>query len=158
MIAAIALLVLSADAGTPVVAPKAAVLLAPTVDVFDKWAAAKPAERAAVKGLVDKVKINERMMLAIVLDGYELPRSRQVDLVADIVITDSTGRVVLEKASAAGARIFDPKTQTAVVLKPLGALLYGVTDPEGVYTAKVTVWDQIRGDSAKAVTQFTVTR
>lgn len=160
MIAALALLVLSAppDAGAPAVAPRAVVLLAPTAEVFDKWAMAKPAERGAVKGLVDKVKINERVMLAIVLDGFELPRSRQVDLVADIVITDSTGRVVLEKASAAGARSFDPKTQTAVVLKPIGALLYGVTDPEGVYTAKVTVWDQIRGDSAKAVAQFTVTR
>ena len=70
----------------------------------------------------------------------------------------TTGRVVLEKASAATARVFDPKTQTAVVLKPIGSLNYGVTDPEGVYTATVTVWDQIRGEASKTVAQFTVTR
>lgn len=157
MIAALALFILAADAGVPS-APKAVVLLAPTPDVFDKWEAAKPSERAGVKGLTDKVKINERMLIAIAVDGYELPRSRKVELNADIVITDSTGRVVLEKVSAAMARVYDPKTQVGLVLKPLGALIYGVTDPEGVYTAKVTVWDQIRGESMKTVAQFTVSR
>ena len=160
MIAAIALFILAAeptDAGAAP-APKAVLLLAANADVFDKWATLKPSERATFKGLVDKVKINERTLLAIALDGYALPRSRKVDLNADIVIEDPNGRVVLEKASAANARVFDPKTQTAVVLKPIGALIYGVTDPEGVYTARVTVWDQIRGESSKLVTQFTVTR
>ena len=36
--------------------------------------------------------------------------------------------------------------------------LDGVTDPEGVYTARVTIWDQIRGEATKAEFQFTVTR
>lgn len=156
---AAAVLVAAPDAGTGLVTgPKAVLLLAPNAEVFDKWVAAKPAERAALKGLTDKVKINERVMVAIALDGYQLPRSRRVELTADITITDSTGRTVLEKASAATARSFDPKTQTAVLLKPVGALIYGVTDPEGVYTARVTIWDQIRGESAKTVSQFTVAR
>jgi hypothetical protein len=164
MIAAIAATALAAapDAGAAdagvAAAPKAVLLLAASSDVFEKWVTTPPAHRAALKGLVDKVKINERTLLAIVLDGYELPRSRRVELNADVVITDSTGRVVLERASIATARMFDPKTQSAVLLRPLGALIYGVTDPEGVYTVKVTVWDQIRGEAAKTVAQFTVTR
>lgn len=159
MLAALALLSLAAapDAGTAPAA-KAVILLAREAEAFDRWAAAKRSDRAAVKGLEGRLKINERMLVAIVLDGYELPRSRQVDLTADIVVTDSTDRVVLDKASAAIARTFDPKAQTAVVLKPLGALLYGVTDPEGVYTVKVTLWDQIRGQSYKAVLQVPVSR
>ncbi|MBK7864854.1 MAG: hypothetical protein IPJ65_40895 [Archangiaceae bacterium] len=138
--------------------PRAVVLLATSPDVFEKWATARPAERGSMKGLTEKVKINERTLIAIGLEGYQLPRSRRVELSADIVIIDSTGRTVLEKASVAGARLFDPKTQTAVLLKPFGALNYGVTDPEGVYTAKITVWDQIRGESSKTETQFTVSR
>jgi len=158
MLAAIALFLLSADAGVEAAAPKALFVLATSQEAVDKWAAAKPAERAAVKGIVDKVKINERVWAAIVLDGYTLPRSRKVELNADLIIVDSTGRTVVEKVSAATARTFDPKTQTAVVLKPVGGLIYGVTDPEGLYTARVTIWDQIRGEAAKSETQFTVTR
>jgi hypothetical protein len=162
LIAALMALTLGADGGAEVAlakaAPRAQLLIANDTAVFDKWLAAKPAERAAVKGLTDKVKINERSVVAIVLDGYELPHSRKVELVADIVIVDSTGRTVLEKASVANGRTFDPKTQTAVLLKPTGSLIYGVTDPEGVYTVKLTVWDQIRGEASRAVSTFTVSR
>jgi hypothetical protein len=162
LLGALVALTLTADAGAAadagVLGPRALLLLASEPEAFDRWAAAKPSERSKVKGLTDKVKINERTLVAIVLDGYELPKSRRVELNADIVIIDSTGRTVLEKASAATARTFDPATQTAIVLKPIGALNYSVTDPEGVYVAKVTIWDQIRGESAKVVTQFTVTR
>ncbi len=162
MLVAIAAVLLSADAGSAdagvAAAPKALLLLATNQEAIDKWVAAKPAQRAGIKGVVDKVKINERVLAAIVLDGYTLPRSRKVELNADLVIVDSTGRTVLEKVSAAVARDFDPKTQSAVVLKPVGGILYGTTDPEGMYTARVTIWDQIRGEATKAELQFMVTR
>src|SRR3954462_14752891 len=121
--------------------PKAVALIATGPDVLDKWAAAKPSERAKVKGLVDKVKINERVAFAVVLDGYELPKNRQVDLTCDVKITDSTGRDVIDRVSLGLAKTWAPKTQFAVLLKPVTALQFGTTDPEGVYHVKITVWD-----------------
>lgn len=161
--AALLALMLSADAGTApadagsAYAPKAVVLMAPTTETFDKWVTVRGAEREKLK-LADKLKVNDRVLMAIALDGYELPRSRKVDITSDVVITDSTGRVVMEKASAAAAHSFDPKLQTALLLAPIGSLYYGVTDPEGVYTVKVTIWDQIRGESYKTTASFTVFR
>jgi hypothetical protein len=148
-----------ADAGVAEArAPRPALLIGVDDVPITRWIEAKPEQRAAIKGLTDKLKINDRYAVAIALDGYELPRSRRVDLSADLLITDSTGRVVVDRVSAATAKTWDPKTQVAVLLKPLTALSFGTTDPEGVYTVKVTIWDQVRGTHSEAQTQFTVTR
>jgi hypothetical protein len=120
--------------------------------------ATKPDQRGTVKGLVDKMKINERVAFAIVLDRYELPKSRKVDLTADLLIVDSTGRTVVDKVSVATAKTWDPATQFAVPLKPATAMYFGTTDPEGIYSLKVTVWDQVRGTHVESTQQFTVTR
>jgi hypothetical protein len=147
-----------ADAGVAAVPAKPLALIATDTGVIEKWVATKPEQRGTVKGLVDRVKINERVAFAIVLDGYELPRSRKVDLTADLLITDSTGRTVVDKVSVATAKTWDPAKEFAVMLKPLTGMYFGTTDPEGAYSLKVTVWDQVRGTHVESTQQFTVTR
>lgn len=138
--------------------PKPVMLIASGPDVFDKWITAKPEQRAAVKGFTDKLKIGERYAFAAVIEGYELPKSRMVDLTADVQITDPTGRVVTDKVSMFTAKTWDPKKQFVVPMKPAMTLYFGTTDPEGQYDVKITVWDQVRGTHVELKTQFTVTR
>jgi hypothetical protein len=153
MLQVLAMLVVATDPE-----PKAVPLIATGPEVIDKWVAAKPTERAKVKGFVDKVKINERLAFAVAVDGYELPKSRKVDLRCDVKITDSTGRDVVDRVSLLLAKTWDPKTEFAVLLKPVTALQFGTTDPEGVYQVKITVWDSVRGTHVEAETHFTVYR
>ncbi len=147
------------DAGTAAApALKAVALISTDTTLIDKWVTLKSAERAKLPGLTDKLKVDERYVVAVALDGYTLPKSRRVDLTCDVVVTDPTGQPVLERVSIAGARNWDPKTQLAVPLKPLFGLMFGTTDPEGVYKLKVTVWDQVRGTSTVGESTFTVSR
>jgi hypothetical protein len=147
------------DAGTAAApALKAIALISTDSAVLEKWVTLKPAERAKLAGLTDKLKVDERVVVGIALDGYTLPKSRLVDLTCDVVITDPTGQLLLEKVSIAGTRTWDPKTQSAVPLKPTFGLIFGTTDPEGVYKMKITVWDQVRGVSTVSESTFTVSR
>lgn len=138
----------------------------PVFVVFEDQAAAEkyvvlktPAERANAKGVLKKVTIGKRATGAIMLENYELPFSRRVDLTVDVVIIDPTGRVVLDKASAASAsKDWDPKNMPLVPFGPALGLMYGLTDPEGEYTLKLKVWDQVRGESTSLDTKFTVSR
>ena len=77
---------------------------------------------------------------------------------ADVVITDPTGRVVIDKAGIAGAQTMDPKTMLLVPLTPTFGLMFGLTDPEGEYKVRITLWDQVRGASALLETKFVVAR
>ena len=137
---------------------KPVLLFMDDVAVVDKYALAKPGERAGIKGVLTKLTIGKRAAGAILVESYELPFSRRVDLSADVVITDPTGRVVLEKASIAGAQTMDPKTMVLVPLAPTFGMMFGLTDPEGEYKVRVTIWDSVRGASAVLETKFLVTR
>lgn len=154
----------AADGGTPKADAGVARKPKPVFMIFDdqpaaeKFIVARPNERAAIKGVLSKVTIGKRAIGAIMLEGYELPFSRRVDLTADLTITDPTGRVVLDKASVAAASTMDPKTMTLVPLAPVVGLMYGLTDPEGEYLVHLKVWDQVRGESTVLDTRFTVTR
>lgn len=125
---------------------------------FEKIAMAKPTERAAIKGVVQKLTVGKRVAATILVEGYELPFSRRVDLQADLVITDPTGRVIMDKASLVGAQVMDPKTMYLVPLGPSFGLMFGLTDPEGDYKVRMTLWDHVRGASTVVETKFTVTR
>lgn len=146
------------DAGVAAAKMKPVLVLMEDAAQIDKYVVAKPAERAAMKGILSKVTIGKRAAAAILVEGYELPYSRRVDLNADIVITDPTGRVVLDKASVAGAQTMDPKTMLLVPLLPTFGLVFGLTDPEGDYKVRIVLWDQVRGASSVLETKFQVTR
>ena len=148
----------SPDAGPLAYKAKPAIFFSEDPTVFEKLILAKPAERAAMKGILQKLTIGKRAAAIIVVEGYELPFSRRVDLQADIVITDPTGRVILDKASVSGAQTMDPKTMLLVPLAPTFGMVFGLTDPEGDYKVRITLWDQIRGASSIVETKFTVTR
>ena len=148
---------LAKDAGTAVKV-KPILLFVDDPSVVEKYSLAKPNERAAIKGVLTKLTVGRRAAGAILLENYELPFSRRVDLAADVVITDPTGRVVLDKASIAATQTMDPKTMVLVPLAPTFGMVFGLTDPEGEYKVRVTVWDQIRGTSAVLETKFLVTR
>ncbi len=149
----------SVDAGDPLVwKAKPVLLFVEDPAVADKYALAKPNERAAIKGVLSKLTIGKRAAGALFLENYELPFSRRCDLAADIVITDPTGRVVLDKAGIAGAQTMDPKTMVLVPLTPSFGMMFGLTDPEGEYKVRVVVWDQVRGASTVLETKFLVTR
>jgi hypothetical protein len=148
-----------ADAGSTLAfKAKPVLLLAEEPEVITKYALAKPAERAVIKGVLTRLTVGKRAAGAILVDNYELPFSRRVDLTADVVITDPTGRVVLDKAGISGAQTMDPKTMVLVPLTPTFGLMFGLTDPEGEYKVRVTVWDQVRGASSLLETKFIVTR
>lgn len=170
LLALVAASAFAADAG-PAPSPKTDAGIAapakkskPVFMVFDnqeaaeKFVTTKIADRAKAKGVLTKVTVGKRAVGAIMLEDYELPFSRRVDLSADITITDPTGRVVLDKASAAAAQTMDPKTMTLVPLAPALGLMYGLTDPEGEYKVHLVIWDQVRGESTTLDTKFTVTR
>lgn len=147
------------DAGSPLVwKARPVLLLADDAAVIEKYALAKPNERAAIKGVLTKITVGKRSLAAILVDGYELPFSRRVDLTADIVITDPTGRVVLDKAGISGAQTMDPKTMVLVPLNPTFGMVFGLTDPEGEYKVRIMLWDQVRGASSLLETKFVVTR
>lgn len=154
----------AADAGVPKPDAGSAVKSKPVFLIFEdqpaaeKYVVMKPAERKSAKGILTKVTVGKRATGAIMLEGYELPFSRRVDLTADITITDPTGRVVLDKASVAAASTWDPKNMTLVPLSPAIGLMYGLTDPEGEYKVHLTIWDQVRGESTMLDTKFTVSR
>ncbi|GEM_PF-3041945 len=149
----------AADAGVaPAAKMRPLLVLMDDAAQIDKYVIAKPAERAAMKGILSKVTVGKRAAAAILVEGYELPYSRRVDLNADIVITDPTGRVVLDKASVAGAQTMDPKTMLLVPLLPTFGLVFGLTDPEGDYKVRIVLWDQVRGSSSVLETKFQVTR
>lgn len=157
------LLLLAAGPDAGLAAPPADAVLKPAIvlaetkaPVLTEWHLKKPAERAALKGQLGKVTVKQRVVAALFLDGWELPKSRRVDVTADVVLTDPTGRVVLEKASAAIATEFDPRIHTALALTPHLPIILGATDPDGEYVLKVTVWDQVRGISAKTELRFKV--
>jgi hypothetical protein len=133
-------------------------VLADSEAAIDKYVLAKPAERAKVKGILTKVTVGARVAGAIIVDNYELPYSRRVDVSADVLITDPEGKEILDKVSLAGAQTMDPKVMFALPLKPVFGLMFGLTDREGEYKVQVTVRDHIRGSSAKLETKFTVTR
>lgn len=137
---------------------KPILVLAEDETVIDKYALAKPADRAAIKGVLTKVTIGRRTAGAILLEGYELPYSRRVDISADLVITDPEGKEMIDKASVSGAQTMDPKLMVLLPLKPLFGLMFGLTDREGEYKVRITVWDHIRGASTKLETSFVVTR
>lgn len=172
LLALVAVSAFAADAGAPSPSPKpdAGTAAAPAKKpkpvfmIFEDQASAekfivlKPAERAKAKGVLTKVTIGKRALAAIMLEDYELPFSRRVDLTADITITDPTGRVVLDKASVAAANTMDPKTMTLVPLSPGLGLMYGLTDPEGDYKVHLVIWDQVRGESTTLDTKFPVSR
>ena len=144
-----------ADAGS---GPRALFVLADDEAAIDKYVLAKPSERAAIKGILTKVTIGKRTAGAILVEGYELPYSRRVDVSADLVITDPEGREVIDKASISGARTMDPKTMLLLPLKPVFGLMFGLTDREGEYKVRITVWDHVRGSSTSLETRFVVTR
>ena len=147
------------DAGSPLAwKAKPVLLFAEDATVLDKYVIAKPNERAGIKGVLSKLTIGKRAAGAIVVENYELPFSRRVDLSADIVITDPTGRVVLDKASIAGAQTMDPKTMLLVPLLPTFGLMFGLTDPEGEYKVRIVLMDQVRGTASVLETKFVVTR
>ncbi|MBS1150104.1 MAG: hypothetical protein H6Q89_1802 [Myxococcaceae bacterium] len=147
------------DAGSPLGwRAKPVLLFTDDPAVVEKYALAKPHERAAIKGVLTKLTVGKRAAGAILLENYDLPFSRRVDLAADVVITDPTGRVVLDKAGIAGAQTMDPKTMVLVPLTPTFGMMFGLTDPEGEYKVRVVVWDQVRGASAVLETKFLVTR
>jgi hypothetical protein len=149
----------AADAGAPLGwKAKPVLLFAEDAAVVDKYALARPSERAKIKGVLSKVTIGKRAAGAILVENYELPFSRMVDLAADVVITDPTGRVVLDKAGIAGARTMDPKTMVLVPLTPTFGMMFGLTDPEGEYKVRIVLWDQVRGASSVLETKFLVTR
>ncbi len=148
----------SADAGSVAKVARPVLLMTDDPAIVDKYVLAKPNERAAMKGVLTKLTVGKRAAGSILVENYELPFSRRVDLSADIVITDPTGRVVLEKASVAGAQTMDPKTMILVPLVPTFGLMFGLTDPEGEYKVRITLWDQVRGSSSVLETKFLVTR
>ncbi len=133
-------------------------ILAENDKVLDAYAIAKPADRAKIKGLLTKATVGARLAGAILLDGYELPYSRRVDVSADVLITDPTGREVVDRASISGASTMDPKTMLLLPLKPVFGLMFGLTDREGEYTVKITVRDNIRGAVTRLETKFVVSR
>lgn len=147
-----------ADAGTVAWKAKPVVVFASDQATLEKYATLKPAERAKLKTIITTPKIGTRVEMGIFVEGYELPYSRRVDLSADVSITDVTGRSLLEKASFAGAQTMDPKTMLLVPLKPYASLMWGLTDREGEYQLKVTIWDHVRGTSTRLETKFNVTR
>lgn len=143
-----------ADAGVPA---RPVLVIAEDTATFDAFSTAKVAERARLK-TTTVVKIGQVYPAAIFADGYTLPFSRVVDLSADLSITDSTGRVVRERASVAGVRTMDPKTMVAVQLVPDLRLSFGLTDPEGRYQVVLTLYDHVRGTATRTESAFTVTR
>lgn len=147
----------AADAGVAAGKPRPAFALAKDSPTLEKWAKTKPEGRAAL-GLLKGVKIGERTFMGLFLENYELPASRKVDLSADVLILDCDKRIVLEKANAAGTRSMDPKVHIAVPLLPAVELNYGNTDPDCVYSVKVTVYDLNRGVSWTTEGSFPVTR
>lgn len=149
-----------ADAGVaaPAKKPKPVFVIFEDQPAAEKYVVLKPAERPKAKGVLTKVTIGKRATGAILIEDYELPFSRRVDLTADLTITDPTGRVVLDKASVAAANTMDPKVMTLVPLAPAVGLMYGLTDPEGDYKVHLVIWDQVRGESTTLDTKFTVTR
>jgi hypothetical protein len=149
---------LGADGGAAAWKAKPVFVFAETDEALAQYALAKPANRAGLKGILKKVTVGSRAMAAVMLEDYELPYSRRIDVSADIVITDPTGREVLDKASVAGSRTMDPKTMVLVPLGPTFPLMFGLTDPEGEYRVHITVWDQVRGASTRLDTKFTLSR
>ena len=150
----------AADAGAAspkAPATKAVFVLAAEPATLEKYAAASPPERAGLP-LLRTVKIGTRVGLGVFLEGYTLPRSRLVDLTADVLVEDCTGRTVLDRASAAAARTIDPKLHKSAPLRPWIELQFGLTDPECEYRVTLTVWDQVRGESYRAQGGFTVAR
>jgi hypothetical protein len=147
----------SADAGVAASKPRPAFALAKDSPTLEKWAKTKPEGRAAL-GLLKGVKIGERTFMGLFLENYELPASRKVDLSADVLILDCDKRIVLEKANAASTRTMDPKVHLAVPMLPTIELNYGNTDPDCVYSVKVTVFDLNRGVSWTTEGSFPVTR
>jgi len=143
-----------ADAGVPA---HPLFVIAEDTATFDAFSTAKVADRARLK-TTTVVKIGQVYPAAIFADGYTLPFSRVVDLSADLTITDSTGRVVRERASVARVRTMDPKTMVAVQLVPDLRLSFGLTDPEGKYQVVLTLYDHVRGTATRAESAFTVTR
>ncbi len=147
------------DAGPALVAqPVPVFAIAEKPEPFDTFAITKAVDRPKVKGLLNKVTIGKRVMLAIFLDNYTLPSSRRVDLSADVVITDPNGRVTHEQVSAAQAKTLDPKTMFTVPLKPGVPLSLGLTDPEGTWKISITIWDLVRGSHSRLDSTFLVTR
>jgi hypothetical protein len=142
------------DAG---VAARPLFVIAEDAAVFDAFSTAKVGERPKLK-TTTALKVGTTYAASIFADGYTLPFSRVVDLSADITITDSTGRVVRERASAARARTMDPKTMVAVQLVPDFRLSFGLVDPEGAYQVVLVLYDHVRGVSSRSETTFTVTR
>jgi hypothetical protein len=145
------------DAGVAALQPKPVFAIAKSSLVLEQWAKTKPEARGSVPTL-KAVKIGERAYLGIYLDNWELPFSRKVDLSGDILITDCTKRVLLEKAHVASAKTVDPKLQFAVPLNPTVELLYGLTDPECAYNVRLIIYDLVRGQSWASDGTFTVTR
>lgn len=151
------------DAGLAAKAPgawaaKPIFLLAEDEKAIDKYALAKPSERAAVKGILQKLTVGKRAAAAILLEGYELPQSRRADLSADLVVMDPTGRTVIDKVSVSVAKTMDPQTMILVPLKPVFGMVFGLTDLEGEYQVRITVWDHVRGSSTNLETKFQLTR
>ena len=182
MLVAVGLLILAADAGAPTtlaadggaqprraadggarpldagVATRPFVAIAESEEPMPKVATAKPAERARVPGVLTTLLIGHTYTFAFFADAYTLPVSRVVDLNVDIVITDSTGRQVIEMANVSRARTMDPKTMFAVPLDPPLRLPLGLTDPEGVWMVRMILFDGVRGTTSRAESSFTVKR
>ena len=163
----VALMILAADAGPE--RPDAGVVdagvparpfvaIAETEEPIPKVATAKPADRARVPGVLTTLQIGKTYALAFFADGYTLPASRVVDLNVDVVITDSTGRQVVEMANVSRAKTMDPKTMLAVPLNPPLRLPLGLTDPEGVWKVHMILFDGVRGTTSRAESTFTVKR
>ncbi len=132
-------------------------LVTETPEALEKLEQVAPKDRAANKTIVTKMQIGKRYYLGVFVDGYTLPRSRRVDLAADLTLTDPAGDVRVERASAATSQMIDPKNPTAF-LRPGLPMTWALTDLEGEYKVRIKLYDQVRGEFSESTGRFTVVR
>ncbi len=106
----------------------------------------------------ESVRMNQKFHLAFIVDSFEAPARKPVDLLANLKMVDPNGKTVMTVPKAAFANMQDPRAPGIVVLQPIMAITFDKTDPVGTYTFESSILDRSRGVSAFATTSIELVR
>jgi len=113
-----------------------------------KWLAMSNSERDRF-AIKQKFRPDQKGYLVLVLTNYDLARDGNVDLTAQLTLIGPDGTVVYEHRDL-GKSAWGHPMQGYLAIKPEVDFSFDANDRAGIYTCRVTVSDNLRGEVVSA--------
>lgn len=90
------------------------------------------------------VRRGQQLIIPAVVTDYTYDAPGKIGLSADFLLVSPSGKTLLDAKKFSGSNNQDTRTPGLIVLNPVLNLTLDSTDPVGLYTVHITVWDGAR--------------